>query len=67
STTTANRTVNDALLEAELYDSLDPRDQQNLSIHQHQPIPFSAPNINSSNQTQPQQQQQQQQKQLPSR
>ncbi|CAF3439196.1 unnamed protein product [Rotaria sp. Silwood1] len=73
STTTANRTVNDALLEAELYDSLDPQNQPNPSIHQRQPIPFSAPNLNSSNQiqTQPQpqphQQQQQQQKQLPPR
>ncbi|CAF4371318.1 unnamed protein product [Rotaria sp. Silwood2] len=68
STTTANRTVNDALLEAELYDSLDPRNQQNPPIHQRQPIPFSAPNLNSSNQPQPQQQQQQQQqRQLPPR
>lgn len=64
-TTTANRTVNDALLEAELYDSLDQRDQQIPPIQQRQSIPLSAPNLNSSNHPQQhhhhhQQQQQQQ-------
>jgi hypothetical protein len=61
-TTTANRTLNDALFEAELYDSLEPRDQQIHPVQQHQSTPFSAPNINSLNRSQQQQQQQQQPK-----
>jgi hypothetical protein len=46
--------VTDALLEAELYDSLDPQDQQR------QPTTYSAPSINSSKRPAQQQQQQQQ-------
>ncbi|CAF1247358.1 unnamed protein product [Adineta ricciae] len=50
---TANRTVNEALLEAELYDSLDPKDHQPSYDRQH--IIFSAPNSTSSHQIQQQQ------------
>jgi len=56
-TSNANRTVNDALLEAELYDSLDVRNPQSQPQpqQQRQTIPLSAPNINSnsSNYSQP--------------
>ncbi|UJR37923.1 hypothetical protein I4U23_030609 [Adineta vaga] len=62
-TSTANRTVNEALFEAELYDSLDPRDHQ--TVHDRQHVIFSAPSINSS--THHTQQQQQQQQRLPTR
>ncbi|CAM2698713.1 unnamed protein product [Rotaria socialis] len=73
-TTTNNRAVNDALYDAQLYDSLDPRNQQDLHVRQRQSIILSAPSINSSNQAhlrsqpqihqpQPSQYQQQQQQQ----
>ncbi|CAF2559743.1 unnamed protein product [Rotaria sp. Silwood2] len=58
-TNIANRTVTDALFEAELYDSLDLKDQQ----QQYQTNPYSASNINLPNYSQTQQQQQQQQQQ----
>ncbi len=67
----ANRTLNDALLEAELYDSLEPRDQQIHPVQQHQSNRSSAPSIKSLNHSQQQQPppppQQKQQQKLPIR
>ncbi|CAF0871337.1 unnamed protein product [Adineta steineri] len=56
-TTKANRTVNDALLEAELFDSLNIRDPPIPPPQDRQHITFSAPSIISSNHPQHQQQQ----------
>ncbi|CAF4001090.1 unnamed protein product [Rotaria sordida] len=60
-TNIANRTVTDALFEAELYDGLDLKDQQQQQQQQYQTNPYSTSNINLPNYSQSQQQQQQQQ------
>jgi hypothetical protein len=44
--------VNDALLDVDLYDSLDPRDTQIHSWKQRQQVPLSAPNLSTSNPSQ---------------
>lgn len=49
-TTTGNRTLNNALFDTDLYDSLEQRNQQISPVQQRQAVPLSAPNINSSNQ-----------------